>query len=61
MFGWIKKRILKSIINEVIKELPKYQDFALCYVEQHMEEIIKKVLGSIKDIINTEIAKALNK
>lgn len=61
MFGWIKKKILKSIINDAIKELPKYQDIAILYVEQHIEEIISKVFGSIKDIINKEIAKALNK
>lgn len=61
MFGWIKKLILKSIIKDVTKELPKYKDFAILYLEEHKDEILDKVIGAIKDIVNKEIAKAINK
>ena len=61
MFGWIKKRILKSIIKDITKNLPKYKEMALIYVEQHKDEIIEKVKKAIEDIIKNELAKVLNK
>lgn len=61
MFGWIKKRILKSIIKDITKQLPKYKEMALIYVEQHKDEIIEKVKKAIEDIIKNELAKVLNK
>ena len=61
MFGWIRKLVIKSLINDAIKELPKYKDIATLYVEQHIEEIIGKVFKAIQDAISKEIAKALNK
>ena len=61
MFGWIKKRILKSIIKDVTKKLPKYKEYALLYVEDHKDEIIDKVKKAIADIIQNELAKVLNK
>ena len=61
MFGWIKKRILKSIIDDAIKQLPKYKDIAILYVEQHKDEILDKVKEAIKKVIEAEIAKAFNK
>ena len=61
MFGWIKKRILKSIIKDITKQLPKYKDMALIYVEQHKDEIIEKVRKAIEDIVKNELAKVLNK
>ena len=61
MFGWIKKRILKSIIDDAIKQLPKYKDIAILYIEQHKDEILDKVKEAIKKVIEAEIAKAFNK
>lgn len=61
MFGWIKKRILKSIIKDFTKELPKYKDIALLYIEQHKDEILDKVKDAIKEVVKNELAKALNK
>ena len=61
MFGWIKKRILKSIIKDVTKQLPKYKEMALVYVEQNKDEIIDKVKNAIKDVVQNELAKVLNK
>lgn len=61
MFGWIKKRILKSIIKDVTKQLPKYKEMALVYIEQNKDEIIDKVKNAIKDIVQNELAKVLNK
>lgn len=61
MFGWIKKKILKSIIKDITKQLPKYKEMALIYVEQHKDELIEKVKKAIEDIVKNELAKVLNK
>lgn len=61
MFGWIKKKILKSIIKDITKQLPKYKEMALIYVEQNKDEIIDKVKKAIEDIVKNELAKVLNK
>ena len=61
MINWLKKRILKSIIKDITKQIPKYKDMALIYVEQHKDEIIDKVHNAISEIIKNELAKVLNK
>lgn len=61
MFGWLKKRILKSIIKDITKQLPKYKEHALIYIEEHKDEVIEKVINAIKDIVQNELAKVLNK
>lgn len=61
MINWLKKRILKSIIKDITKKLPKYKEMALIYVEQHKDEIIEKVKKAISDVIQNELAKVLNK
>ena len=61
MFGWIKKRILKSIIKDITKQIPRYKEMALIYVEQNKDEIIDKVKKAIEDIVKNELAKVLNK
>lgn len=61
MINWLKKRILKSIIKDITKQLPKYKELALVYVEQNKDEIIEKVKKAISDVIQNELAKVLNK
>lgn len=61
MIKWLKKKLLKSIVKDITKELPKYKDLALIYIEQHSEELLKKVVEAIKKLIEAELAKALNK
>ena len=61
MFGFIKKRILRSIIKDITKELPKYKDIALIYIEQHKEEVLKRVQEAILEVVKKEIEKALKK
>lgn len=33
MLSWIKKRVLKSIIKDITKKLPRYKEEALLYLE----------------------------
>ena len=61
MFGFVKKLVLKSIIKDITKEMPKYKEYALIYIEEHKDEIIEKVKKAIGDIIKNELAKVLNK
>lgn len=61
MFGWLKKRILKSIIKDFIKELPRCKEMALLYLEQHSDDILDRVKKAIIDIVQNELAKVLNK
>ena len=61
MFVWLKRLVLKSIIKDVTKQIPKYKDMALIYVEQNKDEIIDKVKKAIGDIVKNELAKVLNK
>ena len=51
MFGFIKKRILKSIIDDVIKSIPVLTAKARQYLEEHKDEIIDKAKESIKSTI----------
>lgn len=61
LINWFKKKILKSIIKDITKQLPKYKQEALLFIEQHKDEIINKVTEAIKSIIEAELAKYLNK
>ena len=61
MFGWIKKKVLKSIIKDITKQLPKYKEMALIFVEQHADEVLAKVKEAIMEIVEAELAKYMNK
>lgn len=61
MIKWIKKRILKSIIKDLTKELPKYKEIAELYVDQHKDEVLEKVRNAIIEVIKNEVAKAFCK
>lgn len=61
LINWIKKKVLKSIIKDITKQLPKYKEIAELYIEQHKDEVINKVKEAIKNVIEQEIAKMFNK
>ena len=54
MFKWIRKRILKGIIEDVIANLPTpdlLKEKAFEIFEQHKDEVINKVKELIKDYV----------
>lgn len=51
MLNWVKKKILKSIINDIIKELPTYREKAIELVKTHKDDILAKVKEAIKDAV----------
>ena len=51
MFKWIKKKILKSIIKDISKELPIYKRKAVQMIEDNKDEILEKVKQAIKKAV----------
>ena len=61
MFGWIKKRILKSIINDIKKQIPELKNTALEYLEEHKDELLDKLQEVIKQAIKDFVASKINR
>ena len=57
MLGWLKKKILKSIIKDLIKKMPKYKNVAF----EHLENVVNKIVENLENIVDNELAKILNK
>ena len=51
MFNWIKKKILKSIIKDIAKEIPEIKEKAHKLVEEHKHEILKKAKDALFKVI----------
>lgn len=60
MFGIIKKKILKSIIKDVAKELPTFKQKGLELIEEHKDEIIEKVKKAIKVAVKDFVLRKTN-
>lgn len=61
MFGWIKKRVLKSIINDIKKQIPELKNTALEYLEEHKDELLDKLEEVIKQAIKDFVASKINR
>lgn len=61
MFKWIKKKIFKSIINDVKKEIPELKVTALEYLEEHKDELLDKLQEVIKQSIKDFVASKVNR
>ena len=61
MFKWIKKKILKSIIEDVKKEIPELKNTALEYLEEHKDELLNKCKEVIKQAIKDFVASKINR
>lgn len=61
MFKWIKKKILKSIIEDVKKEIPELKNTALEYLEEHKDELLNKCKEVIKQAIKDFVASKVNR
>ena len=59
--NWIKKKVLKSIIKDITKEMPKYKEMAIIFVEQNAEALLEKSKEAIKKLIESEFSKFINK
>ena len=61
MFKWIKRRFLKSIINDIKKEIPELKNTALEYLEEHKDELLDKLQEVIKQAIKDFVASKVNR
>ena len=59
MFVWLKKIVMKSVIKDALKLLPKMKEYVFILWGEHHEEILDKVEKAIKsaivDFIGTKI------
>ena len=58
---WIKKKVLKSIVNDIKKQIPELNDTALNYLEEHKDELLDKLQEVIKDTIKNFVASKINR
>lgn len=61
MFKWIRRRFLKSIINDIKKEIPELKNTALEYLEEHKDELLDKLQEVIKKAIKDFVASKINR
>lgn len=55
MFKWIKKKIVKSLINDVKKELPELKERIEGYWEANKDEIVAEIKEKIKELIKSKV------
>ena len=58
---WIKKKILKSIINDLKNEIPELKVTILKELEEHKDELLIKCKEVIKDTIKNFVASKINR
>lgn len=60
---WIKKKILKSIINDFKKEMPHLKEEALKLLEVYKDELFefckKKLKDAIEEFVNNKFNKTI--
>ena len=61
LIKWIKKKILKSIVNDIKKQIPELKNTALDYLEEHKDELLDKLQEVIKDTIKNFVASKINR
>lgn len=63
MFKWIKRKILKSIINDIKKEMPHLKDEVLKLLEVYTDELLefckKKLKDAIEEFVNYKFNKTI--
>ena len=58
---WIEKKVLKSIVNDIKKQIPELNDIALDYLEEHKDELLDKLQEVIKQAIKDFVASKINR
>ena len=61
LIKWIKKKVLKSIINDIKKQIPELKNTALEKFEEHKDELLIKCKEVIKDAIKNFVASKINR
>jgi vacuolar-type H+-ATPase subunit H len=61
LIKFLKKKLLKSIVNDIVKELPEIKEQAVTLAKEHSDEIIEKVKEAIVKAVKDFIASKVNK
>ena len=61
MLKWIKKKILKSIIKDIKKEIPEIKNTALDYLEDNKDELLYFIKEKLKQAIKDFVASKVNR
>ena len=61
LIKWIKKKVLKSIINDIKKEMPHLKEEALKLLEVYKDELLDKLQEVIKDTIKNFVASKIDR
>ena len=57
---WIKKKVLKSIVNDIKKQIPELKVTILAELEEHKDELLDKLQEVIKQAIKDFVASKIN-
>ena len=60
LIKWIKKKVLKSIVNDLKNEIPELRITILEEFEEHKDELLDKVQEIIKKAIKDFVASKVN-
>ena len=52
---WIKKQIIKSLISDVKKDLPKHKDRIEEYWKANKDEIVAEILEKVKELLKSKV------
>jgi hypothetical protein len=61
LIKFLKKKLLKSIVNDIAKELPEIKEQAVTLAKEHSDEIIEKIKEAIVKAVKDFIASKVNK
>lgn len=61
MIRWIKKKLLKSIINDIKKDIPEIKETALEKVEEYKDELLDFIEEKLKQTIKDFVASKVNR
>lgn len=51
LIKWIKKKILSSIVDDIIKSMPEIKETVLLRLEVYKDELLDFVKEKLKDVI----------
>lgn len=60
LIKWIKKKILSSIVDDVIKSMPEIKEMALLRLEVYKDELLDFVKEKLKEVIQEFIKNYLD-
>ena len=57
----MKNKVLKSIVNDIKKQIPELREMALDYLEEHKDGLLDKLQEVIKQAIKDFVASKVNR